>query len=175
MTEEAIADHLRAVVEAHEPAQSSTQWYADEHVIDCDAGEFWSVTAAATASAEAAIIKRALAAAYRQQTGWTDDSAAQREFRDLAAQVEAFEPGDACCPCCQEVTCDAGCPLEPVRKAAQEVAAQVVRGEVIHDDAPRLLGHLERARPDTAVPVVSLTPEEFEAFTRKHGVRWEEA
>jgi hypothetical protein len=109
------ADQLRAAVEAHEPEHGYTQWYVDEHVIDCDADEFWAVTA----QAEAAVVKRALAAAYRQQAEWTDDSVAQREFNDLAGQVEAVDGTETCCPCCQEVTCDAGCPLEPVRSDHQ--------------------------------------------------------
>lgn len=87
--------------------------YVDEYCIDCDAREFWEVAA----KAEAALIKRTLAAAYRQQAGWTDDSAAQREFEDLARGVEAVDGTEGCCPCCQEVTCDTGCPLEPVRQA----------------------------------------------------------
>lgn len=40
------ADQLRAAVMAHEP-HGAVQWYVDEHVIDCDAREFWAVIAAA--------------------------------------------------------------------------------------------------------------------------------
>jgi hypothetical protein len=69
-----------------------------------------------SADNELAVVKRTLAAAYRQQARWTDDSRAIQDFLDLASQVEAFEPGDTCCPCCEEVTCDTGCPLEPVRR-----------------------------------------------------------
>lgn len=43
------ADRLRAAVEAHKPEHGYTQWYVDEHVIDCDAEEFWAVIARALA------------------------------------------------------------------------------------------------------------------------------
>lgn len=162
------ADQVRAAVEAHEPADGMTQWYVDEFCIDCDAREFWAVAA----KAEAAAIKRAVAAAYRQAGAWLPDVQGEAMI-SVAAQVEAFEPGDACCPCCEEVTCDPGCPLETVRAAAQEIAAQVIRGEVIHDETPSVATHIERARPDAASVVASLTPDEFAEFTRKHGVRWE--
>lgn len=65
-------------------------------------------------SAEAAAIRRAVAATYRQQAEWTDDPVASARFSDLAGQVEAVDDED-CCPCCREITCDPGCPLEPVR------------------------------------------------------------
>lgn len=67
-------------------------------------------------SAETDLIKRTIALTYRQQAGWTDDSHAQREFYSLATQVEAVDGTEGCCPCCEEVTCDDGCPLEPVRR-----------------------------------------------------------
>jgi hypothetical protein len=70
----------------------------------------------AGASGEAAIVKRTLAAAYRQAATWIDNPADMQVLHALADAVEAFEPGDACCPCCEEVTCDTGCPLEPVRR-----------------------------------------------------------
>lgn len=106
------ADRLRAAVEAHKPEHGYTQWYVDEHVIDCDAEEFWAVIE----RAELAAVKCTLAAAYRQAAEWIADDAMRDVLRSLAEGVETFEPGDACCPCCEEVTCDAGCPLEPVRR-----------------------------------------------------------
>lgn len=66
----------------------------------------------------ASAIKRTLALAYRQQAGWTDDSAAQCEFHSLADQVEAVDGTEVCCPCCEEVLCDGDCPLAPVRGSA---------------------------------------------------------
>lgn len=37
---------------------------------------------------------------------------------DTAEQVER-SVDDACCPLCEEVTCDTGCPLEQARNAAE--------------------------------------------------------
>jgi len=34
---------IRRVAGSHEPASGAAQWYVDEHVIDCDAGEFWAM------------------------------------------------------------------------------------------------------------------------------------
>lgn len=39
-------EQIRAAVEAHQPEHGYTSWYVDEHVIDCDADEFWTVIAA---------------------------------------------------------------------------------------------------------------------------------
>ena len=59
--------------------------------------------------ARLAIVKRTLAAAYAGEiAGWYDDDEVVRMYLDLAATVEAFNPGDVCCPCCEEVTCDTG-------------------------------------------------------------------
>jgi hypothetical protein len=44
-------DQLKAAVTAHEPPASG-QWYVDEHVIDCDAEEFWAVIAATLEGAQ---------------------------------------------------------------------------------------------------------------------------
>jgi hypothetical protein len=43
------AGQLRGAVMAHQPDDGSRQWYVDEHVIDCDADEFWAVIARALA------------------------------------------------------------------------------------------------------------------------------
>ena len=37
-----LLKHIRIMVEQHQP-EPLVQWYADEHVIDCDAAEFWRV------------------------------------------------------------------------------------------------------------------------------------
>lgn len=71
------------------------------------------------ADTEAAVIKRTVAATLRQVATWIgvhdNDEAA---LYDMAAEVDAFDD-EACCPCCQEVTCDEGCPLAPVRRHAE--------------------------------------------------------
>ena len=72
--------------------------------------------AAEVVPGELAIIKRAVAAAYRQAAGWCSNDGDGLAMLAVARDVEAFQPGDACCPCCEEVTCDTGCPLEPVRR-----------------------------------------------------------
>lgn len=58
----------------------------------------------------------ATAATLRQIAQWhlATSPASEEEWFELARQVEGLEPGWAC-PMCQEVTCDDGCPLEPVR------------------------------------------------------------
>ena len=78
--------------------------------------------------------------------------------------------------------------------SADGLLAQVIQARVRADDAARLAKsvaadlaalqrQLEAAAKKTATPErdpdgggagVSMTPAEFEAFTRKHGVRWEE-
>jgi hypothetical protein len=62
---------------------------------------------------ELPVAVRATAAALRTASCWLPD-----EFRDLlreAADGAEHGWGDACCPVCQEVECDAGCPLEDLR------------------------------------------------------------
>lgn len=67
------------------------------------------------ADAEAALIKRTTAAAYRQVAGWIGNPGEAGLAASIADQVEAFDGTAACCPCCQETTCDDGCPLAPLR------------------------------------------------------------
>ena len=65
--------------------------------------------------ADTELIKRTVAATCRQLSEWFDEREATA-LLDMAREVEAFNDArDACCPCCQEVTCDDGCPLAPVR------------------------------------------------------------
>ena len=45
--EPAAMERVKAAIAAHEPEDGYLQWYADEHTIDCDAGEFWRVVAKA--------------------------------------------------------------------------------------------------------------------------------
>lgn len=57
-----------------------------------------------------------VAATLRTIAGWFDAEQRQ-QLRDVAEDVE-LDPLGACCPLCQEVTCDEGCPLQSVREAA---------------------------------------------------------
>lgn len=42
-----------------------------------------------------------------------------REWYEIAAEVEQHDYSDSwCCPLCEELTCDVGCPLEPLRRPA---------------------------------------------------------
>lgn len=41
-----------------------------------------------------------------------------KEATEVAAAVLALEADEACCPLCQEVTCDEGCPVQPLRSDA---------------------------------------------------------
>lgn len=48
--------NIREAIEQHSPDDGSINWYVDEHVIDCDAEEFWKVAEeAGTASASSQI------------------------------------------------------------------------------------------------------------------------
>lgn len=47
------------------------------------------------------------------------DEAQARWMYDLAEEVENSKPSDWwACPVCEEVICDEGCPLEPLRRDA---------------------------------------------------------
>jgi hypothetical protein len=63
----------------------------------------------------------AIVATLRQVAGWGD--VPPEDLVDLADVVEqqdwaagGDDLGGLCCPMCQEVACDAGCPLEPERR-----------------------------------------------------------
>lgn len=64
-------------------------------------------------------VRATVAATLRQLAGWSlvwdDGLPARDELLSLADQVEAIAPGEMPCPMCQEVECDGGCPLAPVR------------------------------------------------------------
>lgn len=70
-------------------------------------------------------IRTATAATLRQVAFWglvfdggTVESTCD-ELLEIARQVEQLDVADDfCCPVCEEVTCDDGCPLEPVRVSA---------------------------------------------------------
>ena len=61
-----------------------------------------------------AVIKRATAATCRQVAEWFDPREAAL-LLEVATAVERLSEDDICCPACEEVTCDDGCPLAPVR------------------------------------------------------------
>lgn len=43
-----------------------------------------------------------------------------REWYEIAAEVEQHDYSDSwCCPLCEEMTCDNGCPLEPLRRGPE--------------------------------------------------------
>lgn len=37
------------------------------------------------------------------------------EYRTIAESVEQMDADDTCCPLCEEIICDDGCPLWPTR------------------------------------------------------------
>jgi hypothetical protein len=60
----------------------------------------------------------AVARTLRYISCWADEDRAAPELIELAGIIEReYVGGDGggCCPVCQEVTCDDGCPLKPVR------------------------------------------------------------
>lgn len=73
-------------------------------------------TAAARAATGSAA-KHAVAASYRHLAVWMDTANADEALR-VAGMVERYDVTDICCPCCQEIECDDGCPLEPIRTEA---------------------------------------------------------
>lgn len=61
-----------------------------------------------------------VAATLRQLAGWGVRDRTPDSLYELAAVVEQYDhaTGDLealCCPMCQEIECDAGCPMEEVR------------------------------------------------------------
>lgn len=62
-----------------------------------------------------------VAATLRQVDGWAPWDLMPGELAKLAEQVEAYNHAAGglealSCPICQEIECDAGCPLEEVRR-----------------------------------------------------------
>lgn len=80
-------------------------------------------------------VQAAVVATLRALAEWhpATSQVTEEEWLGLAREVEGLEPGWAC-PLCQEVTCDDGCPLAPVR------AAMVVPSDEVHARAQRRLG-----------------------------------
>lgn len=68
-----------------------------------------------------ALVRTTVAATLRTIAGWglafqsTPDRPAQGELRSIADQVDDLRADEACCPVCEEVTCDEDCPLASVR------------------------------------------------------------
>ncbi|GAA3417603.1 hypothetical protein [Streptosporangium vulgare] len=71
---------------------------------------------------------RIVAATLRVIAGQYEGNPISDDLRGIAQQVEIDWDG-ACCPLCQEVTCDDGCPLEAVRAALAEGVASERSGE----------------------------------------------
>jgi hypothetical protein len=70
----------------------------------------------------AELIRKTTAATLRQVAEWGlrfDGSTVEStcgELHGIANKVEQLDPDDdLCCPVCEEVECDGGCPLESVR------------------------------------------------------------
>lgn len=66
-------------------------------------------------------VKCALAAAYREVAEWADPKESEALLK-MASAVEALDEHAACCPVCEETTCDDSCPLAQVRSRWQEPA-----------------------------------------------------
>jgi hypothetical protein len=67
-------------------------------------------------TSDADTIRAATAATLRTVAEW-GPTITREEFLAVAEQVEAMTGNDGwCCPVCEEVECDDGCPLEPVRR-----------------------------------------------------------
>lgn len=67
-------------------------------------------------------IVAATVAALRGAASWLGDDEDMRMLRDAAEAIcaeadsgQLFDGTDGCCPFCEEVTCDDGCPLQPLR------------------------------------------------------------
>jgi hypothetical protein len=58
-----------------------------------------------------------VASTLRQLADWGSEDRQAVELRQLADRVEVDDL-NMCCPMCQEVRCDTGCPLEPMRARA---------------------------------------------------------
>jgi hypothetical protein len=97
-------------------------------------GERERISRAIVAAVEPLIVKRAVAAAFRQAAEW--DGIFGDSLLATARAVEALtEENDVCCPVCEETTCDDGCPLAPVRNRWQANA----------EPRPRLISETETA------------------------------
>ncbi len=59
-----------------------------------------------------------VAATLRTVAPWAEDHEFRDMLYDVADQAEA-NWDDACCPVCEEVTCDQGCPFEEIRKTLE--------------------------------------------------------
>lgn len=76
-------------------------------------------------TAEDCIAIKATAATLRAVAGWGLEwppgghAAARDELCQIASAVEGLDDDDVCCPVCEEVRCDEGCPLEGIRKWEQ--------------------------------------------------------
>lgn len=64
--------------------------------------------------AEFAIVKRTLVLFSMQVASWLEAGEATALLA-VAREVRDFDGSQACCPCCQETTCDDDCPLAPIR------------------------------------------------------------
>lgn len=73
-------------------------------------------------SSETDTVVKTTAATIRYLAGWFDTEKERAHLLEIALEVEATEGHEACCPVCQEVTCDRGCPLEPFRDRCQSEA-----------------------------------------------------
>lgn len=67
-----------------------------------------------------ALIRATVSATLRTIAEWgmefpSGRKSARDELFEIAQQVDGLEPDEMCCPVCEEVTCDEGCPLAPVR------------------------------------------------------------
>lgn len=68
-----------------------------------------------------ALVRATVSATLRTVAEWglafqsTPDRPARDELRDIAEQVDRLERDEACCPVCEEVTCDEDCPLAGIR------------------------------------------------------------
>lgn len=68
----------------------------------------------------------AVAATFREIAEWGlayDTGPARDDMLEIARKVDLLkDEDDFCCPVCEEVTCDEGCPLEAVRQRLADVA-----------------------------------------------------
>jgi hypothetical protein len=59
-------------------------------------------------------IVRATGATFRYLAQWFGDEEQRAALLEMAEAAEHLDD-DMTCPVCEEMTCDEGCPLEPVR------------------------------------------------------------
>jgi hypothetical protein len=68
-----------------------------------------------------ALVRATVSATLQTVAEWglafqsTPERPARDELRDIAEQVDRLERDEVCCPLCEEVDCDEGCPLTPLR------------------------------------------------------------